>query len=225
MKTMISMMQWLTAGCLLLIMSMAGAAEIYKVRGVAADDHLNMRNAAGVQGSKVVATIPPNGSGMVATGREKKLGQSTWVEVHWSGKAGWVNKYYLTQDTAVAQAADKQPAAQPKTGKGSDVFMRCGGKKPLWSMQISESQLKIKIMDGTEYTAPVEFRKQSENNTSIAVVAGRRPAKGALTAAFLQKVEVCSNHLSDKKYPYAITALLDGSRAMSGCCEISQAHH
>lgn len=221
MKTMKPVIKGLTTLCLLLAMSMAGAAEIYKVRGVAADDSLNMRNTAGVRG-QVVATIPPNSSGVVATGREQKLGQSIWTEVHWAGKSGWVNKYYLAKDTTIAQAANNEPVVQ-QGGKGSEVFMRCGGTEPFWSMHITESQLKIKVMEGAEYTAPVEFRKQSENNTSIAVVAGRSPARGALTAAFLQKVDICSDNMSDKQYPYAITAMLDGARAMSGCCEMSDA--
>lgn len=209
---------------LLLGMNVAAAeARIYKIQRVAADDSLNMRDTAGTQGN-VVATIPPDGTGVVSTGREQQLGQSTWTEVHWSGKSGWVNKYYLAEDTRVVQAASKpapqQPAAQGQQA-GSGVFMRCGGTEPFWSMHITESQLKIKIMDGAEYAAPVEFRKQSENNTSIAVVAGRSVGQGALTAAFLQKVDMCSDNMSDKNYPYSITAMLDGKRAMSGCCEMS----
>lgn len=224
------MMLWVTLLCLTLGTGMVTAAEsrIYKVRHVAADDSLNMRNTAGVQGN-VVATIPPNSSGVVSTGREQQLGQSTWAEVHWAGKSGWVNKYYLAEDTAV-QAAAKQAGQVTQAGQkaqqsqqGSNIFMRCGGTEPFWSMHITESQLKVKVLDGMEYTAPVEFRRQSENNTSIAVVAGRNGQAGALTAVFLQKVDMCSDNMSDKNYPYSITAMLDGQRAMSGCCEMSVA--
>lgn len=225
-------MLWMGAACLLLSMGLATAeSRIYKVQRVAADDSLNMRTTAGVQGA-IVSAIPADGTGVVSTGREQKLGRSTWAEVHWSGKSGWVNKYYLAADTRVLNAANqaRQPGqvTQAKQNnqpppQGADVFMRCGGTEPFWSMHITESQLKVKIMDGAEYSAPVEFRKQSENNTSIAVVAGRNAGKGALSAVFLQKVDMCSDNMSDKNYPYSITAMLDGTRAMSGCCEMSKA--
>lgn len=232
--------------------SAQAAAQVYKIQRVAADDSLNMRTTAGVKGG-VVATIPFNGTGVVATGTEQKLGSSTWVEIRWSGKSGWVNKYYLAEDKQAAPAqADAavsaqpvatvaaaqgsgsvatpaqpealaqygQPAAPAGSG-GSSIFMRCGGTEPFWSMHVRESLLVVKIMDGPEYTTPVEFRKQSENNTSIAVVAGRKGGKGTLTAAFLQKVDACSDGMSDKNYPYSMTAMLDGARAVSGCCEMS----
>ncbi len=228
MKTLIFLLVagfYLLAGC----GSVQAGAHIYKIQRVAADDSLNIRTTAGMKGD-IVATIPFNGTGVVATGREQKSGSSTWVEIRWSGKSGWVNKYYLT---AVEQVADKTPVATvasappaaAQTGKpsGSSVFMRCGGTEPFWSMHVEESLLRVKIMDEPEYTTPVEFRRQSENNTSIAVVAGRKEGDGTLTAAFLQKVELCSDGISDKKYPYSITAMLDGARTMSGCCEMSVA--
>ena len=225
----------------------AAASQVYKIQRVAADDSLNMRTTAGVKGG-VVATIPFNGKGVVPTGKEQKLGSSTWVEIRWSGKSGWVNKYYLAEDKQAAPAqattpVSAQPVAtvataqgsvatpaqpesttqygQPVGSGGSAIFMRCGGTEPFWSMHVRESLLVVKIMDGPEYTTPVEFRKQSENNTSIAVVAGRKGGKGTLTAAFLQKVDACSDGMSDKNYPYSITAMLDGARAVSGCCEMS----
>lgn len=208
------------------------AAEpgVYKIHRVAADDTLNMRLTAGTQG-RVVATIPHNATGVVLTGAEEKLGRSTWVEVFWSGKTGWVNKYYLVADKAAASTVNQvrpapgKPAVTPpptaQSKPGTEVFMRCGGTEPFWSMHVTESQLHVRIMSGAEYTAPVEFRKQSENNASIAVVAGRKDGKGTLTALFLQKVEACSDNMSDKNYPYSITAMLDGARAVSGCCELS----
>nr|CAA6829206.1 MAG: Unknown protein [uncultured Thiotrichaceae bacterium] len=225
-------------------------AGIYKIQRVSADDSLNVRSIAGVKGSSIVGTIPFDGTGVVLTGKQQQLGRATWVEVHWSGKSGWVNKYYLTEDrqilnntsavsasvspqipvrtveTAVTQPASVAQPPRPSTAQpaaGSSIFMRCGGTEPFWSMHVLESQLVVKIMDGPEYRAPVEFRKQSENNTSIAVVAGRKTDHGTLTAAFLQKVEMCSDNMSDKNYPYSVTAMLDGARAVSGCCEMSHA--
>jgi len=237
---------WLVGLYLLLGIGVLQAADagVYKIQRVSSDDSLNMRSIAGTKGA-IVGTIPFNGTGIVSSGHEEKLGTSTWAEIHWSGKSGWVNKYYLAADkqiltktsavpppaakpakTVVAPsplAPQPKPIAQSSKSAGDAIFMRCGGTEPFWSMHVMESQLVVKIMDGPEFRAPVEFRKQSENNTSIAVVAGRKTGQGTLTAAFLQKVEACSDNMSDKNYPYSITAMLDGARAVSGCCEMSNA--
>ena len=197
--------------------AMAATAKprVYKINHVAPYDSLDLRSVASVKG-KVLATIPHNGKGILSTGKSQKVGRSTWVQVHWSGKVGWVNKYFLLEDVHTTNYNPGQ-----KKREKTSVFMQCVGTEPFWTIKITESQLEIKMMDGGKYQVPVEFRKQSANNTSIAVVAGRRGT--ALTSAFLQKVEVCSDGMSDKNFPYSITAMLNGNQVVSGCCSIAGA--
>ena len=199
---------------------------IYNVHKVAANDSLNLRALPGVEG-KVLATIPYNSKGVVSTGRSRQLGRSVWLEVHWAGKLGWVNKYYLkpevqTASTKPAKNSDKDTKTNVKKTqdkkKGSAVYMQCNGNEPFWTIKITEQKMNVHVMDAEKYQVAVDLRKQSANNTSIAVVAGRRG--NAFTSAFLQKVEICSDGMSDKNYPYSVTALLNGRRVVSGCCSI-----
>lgn len=187
--------------------------KVYKVNHVAPDDQLNLRAAAGVEAATVGA-IPHNGMGIVATGQEKKVGSSTWVQVHWSGKTGWVNRYYLLEDVQTS-SYDPGKTRRAKTS----VVMKCSGNEPSWAIDVTETNIKVRMIDGPQYDVPVEFRQQSANNTSIAVIAGRRG--NALTSLYLQKVEICSDGMSDKNYPYSITAMLNSHKVVSGCCTIS----
>ena len=189
------------------------ASRVYAVSKVAPDDGLNMRTQPGTGGS-VVAVLPANAKGLVAVGQEQKTGNSVWVKVAWAGRQGWVNKYYLREDvdTVNYNPGKTRPTVKP------EVVMQCGGTEPFWSMSISERDMKVNILEGAQFTIPVNMRQQSANSTTIAVVAGTR--SNATTTAFLEKVENCSDGMSDKNYPYTITAVLNGQQVMSGCCAI-----
>lgn len=191
----------------------ASPSRIYAVTKVAPDDGLNMRTQPGTGGS-VVAVLPANAKGLIVLGQEQKTGNSVWVKVAWAGRQGWVNKYYLREDvdTVNYNPANTKPVVKP------EVVMQCGGTEPFWSMSISERDMKVNIMGGAQFTVPVNMRQQSANSTTIAVVAGMRG--NASTTAFLEKVENCSDGMSDKNYPYTITTVLNGQQVMSGCCSI-----
>lgn len=191
----------------------ASSSRVYAVNKVAPDDGLNMRTQPGT-GGNVVAVLPANAKGLVALGQEVKTGNSVWVKVAWAGQQGWVNKYYLREDVDIVN----YNPAKPKPAVKPEVVMQCGGTEPFWSMSVSEHEMKVNIMDGAQFTVPVNMRQQSANSTTIAVVAGARGS--ASTTAFLEKVENCSDGMSDKNYPYTITAVLNGQRVMSGCCSL-----
>lgn len=186
--------------------------RVYSVMHVAPDDALNLRSSAGTSGN-VMAVIPPNGQGIVAAGEERKVGRSTWAKVYWAGIEGWVNKYYLREDV---QTSSYNPGSTKPVRP--DVILQCSGTEPFWKMNISETSMDIDMVADLKYAVPVSFRQQSSNNTSIAVVAGKKG--DARTSAFLQKVETCSDGMSDRSYPYAITAVLGDRKVVSGCCGI-----
>lgn len=188
-------------------------SRVYAVSKVAPDDGLNMRTQPGTGGS-VIAVLPANAKGLIGLGQEQKSGNSIWVKVAWAGRQGWVNKYYLREDV---DTVDYNPA-KPKPVVKPEVVMQCGGTEPFWSMSVSEREMKVNIMGGAQFTVPVNMRQQSANSTTIAVVAGARG--NASTTAFLEKVEDCSDGMSDKNYPYTVTAVLNGQKVMSGCCSL-----
>lgn len=200
-----------------LMASPASAAQmqIYKVINVEAGGFLNMRSAPGT-GNSVVTKLPANGDGIVATGEEKKIGSVTWAKVYWNGKGGWISKSYLKADSGTSGGGN----TGGPTGSSKGVVMKCNGTEPFWGLDITESRMSVNMSDGPRYTVPVTFRQTSANNRTIAVIAGGSTSHR--TQVFLQKVDSCSDGMSDVKYPYAITAVLNERQVISGCCKVQK---
>lgn len=215
------------------VSSVQAASDVYVVTSVTAGEFLNMRANAGTSNS-VVGRIPYNGQGIVTTGEEKKVGNTVWAKIYWNGVGGWVSKRYLLPED---QAASAPPAPAPATPpavavppvkvpstitppppKAAANVLVCSGTEPFWRIDVSDANLSVKMMDGPQYNVPVTFRQTSANNTTIAVIAGVAGTNN--TQAFMQKVDSCSDGISDTNYPYSVTAVLNNQRVVSGCCQV-----
>ncbi len=64
------------------------------VVGVAFDDVLNVRIAPGTD-FEVIGTLDPDAAGVTATGHNRLLPNSFWVEVEFEGQLGWVNESFV----------------------------------------------------------------------------------------------------------------------------------
>ena len=191
---------------------------VYKTTNLAPGELVNLRASPSTT-AKSLARLPINTGGIVPTGEEKKVSNTTWVRVYWSGIGGWMSKAYLTADnnltnTKPATSEDK-PLTKPT---GNTTVMKCTGTEPFWNIEINDKQLKVKMMDGPRYVVPVSFRQTSANNRTIAVIAGANGTNSAQT--FLQKTDNCSDGMSDINYPYAITGVVNGRQVISGCCKV-----
>lgn len=116
--------------------------SIFAVKGVAADDVLNIRDEA--NGDKIVGRIPPNGRGIVALGPRKR-DQGTWAQVRYGSVTGWVNVRFLKPDNVeVASTGAPQLAvgALPReTGPGSDRLFAGVWSHEQWNLTIDSEQL------------------------------------------------------------------------------------
>jgi hypothetical protein len=65
-----------------------------EVVGVESNDTLNLRAQPGVR-AKIAAKLPPGATGLVATGKHVNLGGTSWIEVKYRGRKGWVNAHYV----------------------------------------------------------------------------------------------------------------------------------
>ncbi|MDQ5767619.1 SH3 domain-containing protein [Thiothrix subterranea] len=217
------------------VSSVQAASDVYVITGVTTGEFLNMRANAGT-GSSVVGRIPHNGQGIVTTGEEKKVGSTVWAKIYWNGVGGWVSKRYLLPEDQAANAPPAPtpaPAAPPAVvvppikvpsnvtpppAKAASNSLVCSGTEPFWSIEITDANLNVNMMDGPRYSVPVTFRQTSANNATIAVIAGVAGANN--TQAFMQKVSSCSDGMSDTNYPYSVTAVLNNQRVVSGCCQV-----
>lgn len=205
---------------LLIVMSliMLGAlpktatAAAYQVQGVAADDYLNMRAKPGV-GGLVVTMLPPSANNISLTGERAQVGSSIWVRIKWQGKLGWVNRRYLALTNA------QLPASLPVTPSPQtedQTRLRCGGTEPFWGIDVTNAQATFSPAGGEKLSLPIKFRSASKNNPTIAAVDARNQSRNI--TMFLQKVESCSDGMSDVAYPFSVTAIINNDTVYSGCC-------
>jgi uncharacterized membrane protein len=85
-------------------------------------------------------------------------------------------------------------------------------------VEITDTNLIVNMSDGPQYSVPVTFRQTSANNKTIAVIGGAAGTNN--TQTFMQKVNSCSDGMSDTSYPYSVTAVLNNSKVVSGCCKV-----
>lgn len=192
---------------------------VYKTTNLAPGELVNLRAAPSTT-AKSLARLPINTGGIVPTGEEKKVNNTTWVRVYWSGVGGWMSKAYLTADNELTNTKPSTTSNKPTTKPASTTttVMKCTGTEPFWNIEITDKQLKVKMMDGPRYVVPVSFRQTSANNRTIAVIAGANGTNSAQT--FLQKTDNCSDGMSDTNYPYSITGVVNGRQVISGCCKV-----
>jgi hypothetical protein len=89
----------------------------FAVKGVAADDVLNVRDKP--DGKQIIGQVPPDGRGIVAIGpRTKVAGGGTWVKIRSGDISGWVNVRFLGPDTL--QTASTESRAPPEDLEGPD---------------------------------------------------------------------------------------------------------
>ncbi len=150
---------------------------------------------------------------------------TTWAKIYWHGVGGWVSKRYLIPEGQAGSAAPTTPTkpsvppkATPPKGNAQGPVLGCVGTEPFWSITITATNLGVNMADGPQYNVPVTFRQTSANDTRIAVIAGA--TGGNVTQAFMQKVDSCSDGMSDVSYPYAMTAVLNNKQVISGCCKV-----
>jgi uncharacterized membrane protein len=208
----------------------------YAVTRVANHDHLNVRKWASSR-SRIVMRLPHNTVNVKHLGGAIKRGQSIWWKIKVGRKVGWVNKRYLKVLNIVPQTPSQKKSTKnpwkptpevhkskpwrPTTKqppKHTGPVLNCGGSEPFWGLKISQYNLTFSPVGGKKFSLPVAFNKTSENDTSIAAIYSK--ASGKEVSATLQKVMSCSDGMSDIKYPFAITVLVNKQRFYSGCCNI-----
>jgi tetratricopeptide (TPR) repeat protein/uncharacterized protein YgiM (DUF1202 family) len=87
------------------------------VQGTNKDDQLNLR-AEAAAASKSLAELPPDATGIVATGRSQMNGPDRWIEVRVGGQLGWVHSRYVR--AATAKAKSKKASNSGETSEARD---------------------------------------------------------------------------------------------------------
>jgi uncharacterized membrane protein len=181
----------------LLAAATASADIAYGVYNVRPGDTLNMRVRPDAR-ARVVATIPHNGEGITLTGR---TAPGDWVEANFNRNRGWVNARYLGFGS----------------GRwGLPAYLDCSGTEPFWSIALAPNVARADLMFAQRrYSFKLDRAKQAMNRADLwHIKASSRGGEMSL----LVRHEVCSDGMSDTRYPFSAVALVGGHDVIAGCC-------
>lgn len=182
----------------------SAAGELYAVVGVMADDVLYIRARPKV-GAAILGAIPPTGQVVEATGKSSGSGRSLWREVRYGAVTGWVNARFL------AAPAAARPPELPAT-------LRCGGTEPFFSIYLEGKEAAYNTPDGKTLAYEVTARDPADNRSDIWGVRLSETGTGLPANLVLRHTGMCSDGMSDLRYPWFFIFLRTDAPPRSGCC-------
>jgi hypothetical protein len=176
--------------------------DVLAVIGVAHDDVLNLRSAPGAD-QEILAGIPPLYSDLVAFGATRQMAASMWIQVDYSGLAGWVNLRFVaylgtTGDitTGVIDTFGEAPVAESMEELGLVIADNI----------IAEAAGAIAVMSAAPTPANpgevtydvVGFEDDSVRGERIHVIGG--PSNGRFTLVSVEVTPFCSRGVDDSGF-------------------------
>ncbi len=181
---------------------------LYDVRGVAADDVLNVR-AGPSAGAQRIGALAPDARGVEVTATDAAGG---WGQVNAGEGAGWVSMRFLAR----------------RPGQGRDALplpMRCFGNEPFWSLSVSEDGLRL---DGPGVPRPVATslaaRTRAAGRLDAYGIVGWGAGGGQAIHGTVRRAR-CSDGMSDRRFGFAVDVLVEDGEALrqyAGCCSLAR---
>lgn len=182
---------------------LSGAAEQLprlSVTGVARNDVLNLRAQPDPR-SRIVGSLAADARDIAIVGQATQ--SLDWIMVQNGRTRGWANAAFL------AYGDPQQQGRLP-------VRLRCAGTEPFWGIDIGYGRAEANLaFDG----------RQRRIALASPMPAAARPRIWLLPSAAAQdprsfvlvEGRICSDGMSDRSYPFTVTARV-GDVLLSGCC-------
>ena len=220
-------------------------ASMFQIDGVASWDSLNMRAKPGTSAS-VVGKIPANGQNIRHLGNQVTVGNTTWVNVIWQGRNGWVSSRYIrpmpaaqapaprpaapaSRNTAAAQPPAAQPQSattiRPTTARTPAVsnskgkwVLECGDRSPFWRVVVHPKTLDVNKHGQAIGMLPITYEKQDRNRWNTAMKTVLKATNGPFrTDMTIKYTKQCNYTLRNERVHYWVEANLNGD-VFKGCC-------
>ncbi len=177
---------------------------LFDVRGVAADDVLNIR-AEPSASAPIIGSLAHDARGVEVIAPNDR---ETWGRVNTMEGTGWVSLSFLERLPGQWDGAFPEIAA-------------CFGTEPFWSVSRQFGEISLSRLDAPELRMEERWHTGSVGRRDRFAL--RAESGGILMTALIQKVE-CSDGMSERLYGLEIDAIFDGNddpMLLSGCCSLS----
>lgn len=182
---------------------------LFDVRGVAADDMLNIRRDPSA-GSPVIGTFPPDATGIEVMGTDAS---GRWALVNTGEQSGWTAFRFLSPtgpDHSFPQGTD----------------LSCGGTEPFWTLRMTRDVTRDVTRDrSARFTLfddpPLTFAGVTLHDGQ-GVTHKTLLDFGSGHAAVITRSS-CDDGMSDRAFALTVDLILAGPapRLYSGCCSIA----
>lgn len=174
-------------------------AERFAVKGVAADDMLNVR-AGPSASSVVIGSLPPLTPNVEVMGT-----QSNWAKIPFGETNGWVSMRYLAPNPAPANEIPRP--------------LQCAGTEPFWDIRFGPRGEEYNELASSERRDLTVVRELVAETGYFIEIKDGLMVQRFLTITAAQ----CSDGMSDRRYSMSATLFIqtpNGNTVQSGCCTL-----
>lgn len=186
----------------------------YGVSGVVSPDILNIRARPDAK-APVVGTIPADARGVRSTGRQRRVGSSSWRQVTYGGVEGWVNGHFLRREAAAPAAAG--PIASPGGAAPPADDLVCFVNEPLWKIEVGKNG-SASCSETCNGPSGLRVKASGPASAKDRRIRLEEPSGALFMSIEIRRTDQCAEQMSRNLYAYEIVAQRPGGRAYRGCC-------
>ncbi len=201
-------MRWLAALAGLVTGLAAEAQEypaLYDVRGVAADDVLNLRAGPGVS-HPVLGSLRPDAQEVEVIGPSAN---GRWLQINLGEQTAWASSFYMQRRGPIWSFGLPSPLA-------------CFGTEPFWSLDRDGGTVTLTDMGFTERRYQEVWSGPATGGGDQAFGAVWQSSETRLSATLRR--EACNDGMSDRAFGMSILLIdetAEGAQMLSGCCSLA----
>ena len=178
----------------------------FRVTDVASDDTLNVRALPDAH-SEDIGDLAHDQTAVevIDTDESGDWGRIVWAESH-----GWVAMRFLEPDDIAMIGQSRLPQG-----------LLCSGTEPFWSIRYTGDTALYSDFNNNSATLPLTDLLTAAGRTGFPALL--RHGTGDATSTAVIRAQLCSDGMSDRDYPYAVSLMIEAGKdriLFDGCCQL-----
>ena len=133
-----------------------------------------------------------------------------WGRIVWEESHGWVAMRFLEPDDIAMIGQSRLPQG-----------LLCSGTEPFWSIRYTGDTALYSDFNNNSATLPLTDLLTAAGRTGFPALL--RHGTGDATSTAVIRAQLCSDGMSDRDYPYAVSLMIEAGKdriLFDGCCQL-----
>ena len=172
----------------------------FRVTDVASDDTLNVRALPDAH-SEDIGDLAHDQTAVEVIDTDES---GDWGRIVWEESHGWVAMRFLEPD-------------ESRLPQG----LLCSGTEPFWSIRYTGDTALYSDFNNNSATLPLTDLLTAAGRTGFPALL--RHGTGDATSTAVIRAQLCSDGMSDRDYPYAVSLMIEAGKdriLFDGCCQL-----